>query len=153
MSSANFQVTTRTLGIADKAAPVKGVLDGSGKAGLDLNPEARFRVDQANALPKETVAHRHGQISPNVTDGVSNTSTMIAVFQRDVRFCAAPGSHWMDSHVLAQEIDLLLAPLIVRSAEDAASDRQEVAMLLHNLNFRFGKEVLEQFTFGAAMSR
>ena len=34
-----------------------------------------------------------------------------------------PGTYWMHAHP-AQEMNLLAAPLIVRSAEDVAADRQ-----------------------------
>ncbi len=47
-----------------------------------------------------------------------------------------PGTHWMHSHVPVQEMSLLAAPLIVRSAEDVAADRQEVVMFLHDFSFR-----------------
>ena len=42
----------------------------------------------------------------------------------------------MHSHVPVQEMELLAAPLIVRSAADVAADRQEVVMFLHDFSFR-----------------
>lgn len=147
-----LQVTTRTLDIGGRAATVKGILDGSGKPGLVLDPGERFLVDLTNELQEETIVHWHGQIPPNVMDGVSNTAAMIASgTSRKFDFSPRPGTYWMHSHVPAQEIDLLAAPLIVRSEEDAASDRQEVVMFLHDFSFRSGEEILAEFTLGAAM--
>ena len=45
-----------------------------------------------------------------------------------------------------QEMNLLAAPLIVRSAEDVASDRQEIVMFLHDFSFRPADEVLAEIT-------
>ena len=148
----NLQVTSRTLDIGGRAATVKGILDESGRSGLVLDPGARFRVELTNALQEETIVHWHGQIPPNSMDGVSNTAPMIAPgSSRMFDFVPRPGTYWMHSHVPAQEIDVLAAPLIVRSAEDAVSDRQEVVMFLHDFSFRSGEEILADFTSGAAM--
>lgn len=37
-----------------------------------------------------------------------------------------PPAHWIQSHIPAQEVELLAAPLIVRRPEDVTADRQEV---------------------------
>jgi FtsP/CotA-like multicopper oxidase with cupredoxin domain len=148
----NLQVTTRTLDIGGRAATVKGIVDTSGRSGLVLDPGARFRVDLSNNLNEETIVHWHGQIPPNVMDGVSNTTPMIAPgTSRSFDFMPRSGTYWMHSHVPAQEIDLLAAPLIVRSPGDIAKDRQEVVMFLHDFSFRSGEEILADFTSGAAM--
>ena len=70
---------------------------------------------------------------------------------RSYDFTPSPGTHWMHSHVPVQEMNLLAAPLIVRSAADLAADRQEVVMLLHDFSFRPADEVLAEITGGAAM--
>jgi FtsP/CotA-like multicopper oxidase with cupredoxin domain len=58
------------------------------------------------------------------------------------------GTYWMHSHVPVQEMNLLAAPLIVRSAEDVASDRQDVVMFLHDFSFSPAAEVLAEITDG-----
>lgn len=147
-----LKITTRTLDISGRAATVKGIVDASGRSGLVLDPAARFRVDLSNNLNEETIVHWHGQIPPNVMDGVSNTNPMIAPgTSRSFDFMPRSGTYWMHSHVPAQEIDLLAAPLIVRSPWDIANDRQEVVMFLHDFSFRSGEEILADFTSGAAM--
>jgi FtsP/CotA-like multicopper oxidase with cupredoxin domain len=60
-----------------------------------------------------------------------------------------PGTHWMHSHVPVQEMQLLAAPLIVRSAADLAADRQEVVIFLHDFSFKPADEVLAEITGGA----
>ncbi|MFV0292651.1 MAG: multicopper oxidase domain-containing protein [Paracoccus sp. (in: a-proteobacteria)] len=47
-----------------------------------------------------------------------------------------------------QEINLLAAPLIVRTPEDLMADRQEVVMMLHDLSFKSPGEVMEEITGG-----
>lgn len=147
-----LRATTRTLDINGRAATVNGLLNSAGGQGLILEPGQRFQVDVVNELAEETIIHWHGQIPPNAQDGVSNTNPMI--FPKELRrfdFEPRPGTYWMHAHVPAQEIDMLAAPLIVRSAEDRLVDRQEVVIMLHDFSFRPGKEILGDFTDGAAI--
>ncbi|MEZ5837019.1 MAG: multicopper oxidase domain-containing protein [Geminicoccaceae bacterium] len=147
-----LSATRRTLDIGGRAASVMGLLNASGRPGLVLDPGQRFRVDLTNELDVETIIHWHGQIPPNAQDGVSNTNPMIAAgASRSFDYAPHPGTYWMHAHVPVQEVDLLAAPLIVRSAEDVAADRQEVVMFLHDLSFRPGAEVLETISNGKAM--
>lgn len=148
-----LRATRRTIDVNGRAATVSGLMNSSGGSGLTLEPGARFRVDVTNDLKEETIVHWHGQIPPNVLDGVSNTNSMIEPGgQRSFDFEPRPGTYWMHAHVPAQEIDMLAGPLIVRSAEDLRADRQEVVMMLHDFSFRSGEEILGDFTGGAAMA-
>jgi FtsP/CotA-like multicopper oxidase with cupredoxin domain len=56
----------------------------------------------------------------------------------------------MHAHIPLQEMNLLAAPLIVRSKKDAAADRQEVVMFLHDLSFKPPAEVMAEITGGTA---
>ncbi|WCR09737.1 multicopper oxidase domain-containing protein [Paracoccus stylophorae] len=142
---------TRTLDIDGRAASVFG-LAGPGGQGLVLDPGQRFRVDLTNDLDVGTIIHWHGQIPPNAQDGVPDMP-MALLAPRETRsydFEARPGTHWMHSHVPVQEMQLLAAPLIVRSAEDIAADRQEVVMFLHDFSFKSPEEVLAEISGGHA---
>src|SRR3989338_1943621 len=143
----------RTLDIAGRAVSVKGLLDGQGRSGLTLDPGEAFRVDLLNELAEETIVHWHGQHPPNAQDGVPGLPqpALKPGETRSFDFPARAGTHWMHSHIPVQEMELLAAPLIVRSADDAAQDRQEVTVLLHDLSFRPADEVLAEITSGAAM--
>lgn len=152
MDSHALNATRRTIEVNGRAASIMGLVDSAGRPGLTLEPGERFRVDLTNDLDVETITHWHGQIPPNAQDGVSNTVPMLAPgARRSFDFAPRPGTFWMHSHVPAQEIDLLAAPLIVRSAEDAAADRQEVVLFLHDFSFKSGAEVLAEITSGMAM--
>lgn len=148
-----LRATTRTLDIAGRAVTVKGLLDGQGRSGLTLDPSEAFRVDLLNELAQETIVHWHGQHPPNAQDGVPDMPqpALKPGETRSFDFPARPGTHWMHSHIPVQEMELLAAPLIVRSADDAAQDRQEVTVLLHDLSFRPADEVLAEITSGAVM--
>lgn len=148
-----LRATTRTLDIVGRAVTVKGLLDETGRSGVFLNPGERFRIELANELDSETILHWHGQIPPNAQDGVPDAPqpTVAAGERRSFDFAATPGTHWMHSHIPAQEMELLAAPLIVRRSEDAAADRQEVTLLLHDLSFRPADEVLAEITGGTSM--
>lgn len=134
---------TRTIDIDGRAATVFG-LAGPGGQGLILDPGQRFRVDLTNDLDVGTIIHWHGQIPPNAQDGVPDMPMPLLApgETRSYDFEARPGTHWMHSHVPVQEMQLLAAPLIVRSREDLTADRQEVAMFLHDFSFKAPEEVL-----------
>ncbi|NNU82263.1 multicopper oxidase family protein, partial [Halovulum dunhuangense] len=140
---------TRTLDIDGRAASVFG-LAGPGGQGLVLDPGQRFRVDLTNNLDVETIIHWHGLIPPNAQDGVPDMPMPLLApgETRSYDFEARPGTHWMHSHVPIQEMHLLAAPLIVRSAEDVAADRQEVVMFLHDFSFKSPEEVLAEIAGG-----
>lgn len=145
-----LRATTRTLDIGGRAVSVKGILNDQGTPGLILNPGEAFRLDLVNELDTPTILHWHGQIPPNAQDGVPDMPrpALASGERRSFDFAAAPGTHWMHSHIPVQEMELLAAPLIVRRPEDVAADRQEVAILLHDLSFRPAEEVLAQITGG-----
>ncbi|KAF0116119.1 MAG: Multicopper oxidase type 2 [Rhodobacteraceae bacterium] len=147
----SLRATTRTLDIAGRAVTVKGLLDQQGRSGLFLDPAQPFRVDLWNDVGTETSIHWHGQVPPNVQDGVPG-SPLPALKPGEMRsfdFVAYPGTHWMHSHIPVQEMELLAAPLIVRRPEDVTADRQEVTILLHDLSFRPADEVLAEITGGS----
>ena len=149
--SLRLAAATRTLDIDGRAASVFG-LAGSGGQGLVLDPGQRFRVDLTNDLDVGTIIHWHGQIPPNAQDGVPDMPMPLLApgETRSYDFEARPGTHWMHSHVPTQEMQLLAAPLIVRSAEDVAADRQEVVMFLHDFSFKSPEEVLAEISGGHA---
>ena len=148
----SLTAATRVLDIDGRAATVYGLANAAGGQGLILDPGQQFRVDLTNGLDVETIIHWHGQMPPNVQDGVPNLPQPLLKTKemRSFDFAPNPGTHWMHSHVPVQEMNLLAAPLIVRTAEDVAADRQEVVMFLHDFSFRPADEVLAEITGGMA---
>lgn len=144
--------TTRTIEVGGRAATVMGLVNKQGSLGLTLDPGQRFRVGLTNTLDKKTIVHWHGQIPPNAQDGVPNTNPMLVPGEtRAYDYAARPGTFWMHSHIPAQEVGLLAAPLIVRSPADLAADRQEVVLFLHDFSFKAPEEVLGEVTGGAGI--
>ncbi|OOY26642.1 copper oxidase [Thioclava sp. L04-15] len=147
-----LSATTRVIEVNGRAATVLGLANAQGGFGLTLEPGQRFRTDLTNSLDFETIVHWHGQIPPNAQDGVPNTNPTLKPGEtRAYDFAPRPGTFWMHSHIPEQEIGLLAAPLIVRSKEDAATDRQEVVMFLHDFAFRSPQEVLAEVSGSTAM--
>jgi FtsP/CotA-like multicopper oxidase with cupredoxin domain len=146
-----LSATSRVLDVDGRAATEFGLRNGAGGSGLILDPGQRFALTLRNDLDVATIIHWHGQIPPNVQDGVPDSPAPLLQpgEQRAYDFAPSPGTHWMHSHVPVQEMQLLAAPLIVRRAEDLAADRQEVVMLLHDFSFRAPEEVLAEITGGA----
>ena len=141
--------TTRVLDVNGRAATVFG-LAGPTSQGLVLDPGQRFRVDLTNNLPEPTLVHWHGQIPPNIQDGVPDIPRPMLKpgESRSYDFEPLAGTYWMHSHVPMQEIRLLAAPLIVRSAQDVAADRQEVTLFLHDFAFKSPEEVMAEIKQG-----
>ncbi len=148
----SLTATSRVLDIDGKAATVYGLVNAAGGQGLILDPGQRFRVDLTNHLDQDTIIHWHGQRPPNLQDGVPHLPMPLLKTgeMRSYDYAPNPGTHWMHSHIPVQEMNLLAAPLIVRTAEDVAADRQEVVMFLHDFSFRPAEEVLAEITGGMA---
>ena len=141
---------SRVLDIDGRAAKVYGIANSTGGLGLTLNPGEPFRLSLTNGLDVETILHWHGQIPPNVQDGVPGLPmpALIPGEMRDYDFTTRPGTHWMHSHIPVQEMQLLAAPLIVRRPEEVSEDRQEVVMFLHDFSFTPPEEILAGLTGG-----
>jgi len=144
-----LSAATRVLDIDGRAATVLG-LEGPNGQGLFLNPGERFRVDLTNKLDASTLIHWHGQVPPNEQDGVPDLPRpMLQPGEtRSYDYEPAAGTYWMHAHIPLQEMNLLAAPLIVRSADDLKADRQEVVMFLHDFSFKSPEEIMKEITGG-----
>lgn len=139
-----LSINTRVIEVNGRAATVYGLADAAGHPGLVLDAGSDFDVLLDNRLAEQTLIHWHGLTPPVEMDGVPDQPRpMLAPGeQRSYRFpVGSGGTHWMHAHTL-QEQNLLAAPLIVRTAEDRAADRQEVVVLLHDFSFTPAAELL-----------
>ena len=136
-------VGTRTLDVRGRAATVYGITNQTGGSGLVLPVGAPFDVRVRNTIADPTVVHWHGLTPPFAYDGSSVSQPPIpAGGTHDYLFdLERPGTNWMHSHFGLQEAQLLAAPLIVESAEDASADRQSVTILLHDFSFTPPEEI------------
>ncbi|MGY6709423.1 MAG: multicopper oxidase family protein, partial [Rhizobiaceae bacterium] len=142
--AATIGASTRVLDIEGRAASVLGLANEAGGQGLILDPGQRFRVRLENRLDVDTIIHWHGQIPPHAQDGVPGAPlpALRPGEARDYDFEPLPGTFWMHSHIPQQEMQLLAAPLIVRSAEDLAADRQEVVTIFQDFSFTSPDELM-----------
>lgn len=140
---------SRVLDINGRAATVFGLQGPSGQ-GLVLDAGQRFRVELENTLTEPTLVHWHGQIPPNDQDGVPDIPMPLLQpgEARSYDFATMPGTYWMHSHVPMQEINMLAAPLIIRSTEDMRSDRQDATMFLNDFSFKAPQEVMAEILEG-----
>jgi FtsP/CotA-like multicopper oxidase with cupredoxin domain len=139
---------TRTLAINGKPARVFGLMGPNGKPGITLSPDERFRVDLANEAGTPTIIHWHGQLPPWTQDGFPwpQTPPVPAGDTQSYDFAPIAGTFWMHSHQGLQEQSLMTAPLIVYSAEDRRTDRQDVVLMLHDFSFHTPDELLAGLT-------
>ena len=135
----------RTLEVNGRAAPVLGLTQPDGTAGLFTSVGTPFRVTLRNDIGTDTLVHWHGLMPPYRQDGVPGISGPpippggTASYDFPLGF---PGTFFMHSHQGLQEQALLSAPLIVRDPS-AHGDRQEVVLMLHDFSFRTPQEIFE----------
>lgn len=144
-------ITSRTLEVNKRAAQVFGLVQPDGTPGLTFTAGDSFDVALTSRIDAPTLIHWHGLTPPWAQDGVpGNPAAPLSPGEvRAYDFPAGPGgTHWMHAHTL-QEQNLLAAPLIVRSREDAARDAQEVVILLHDFSFTPAEELLAGLRGGA----
>src|SRR5437899_5734725 len=139
---------TRTLAVNGKTARVFGLIGPNGNPGITLSPGERFHVDLVNQAGASTIVHWHGQLPPWKQDGFPwpQTPPIPAGDTRSYDYAPIVGTYWMHSHQGMQEQSLMIAPLIVRSAETMRADRQEVVLLLHDFSFHTPDELLAALT-------
>src|SRR6267142_6338852 len=149
-SAAKLRLTadTRTLDVNGKPARVFGLIGPNRKPGITLSPGERFHVDLVNRASTSTIIHWHGQLPPWTQDGFPWTQTppIPAGDTHSYDYAPIAGTYWMHSHQGMQEQSLMTAPLIVHSAEDMRTDRQEVVLTLHDFSFRPPDELLAALT-------
>ena len=145
-----LRIGTRVLEVQGKPATVFGITDAQGRAGLVLDRADGFYVRLTNDGGEATVIHWHGLTPPFGMDGNMLSQSPIAPgASQDYAFdLAHAGTNWLHSHHGLQEARLMAAPLIIR--ENAAEDRQEVVMLLHDFSFTPPEEILATLTGGEA---
>src|SRR3990167_3205717 len=138
----------RTLEVKGRAAEVFGIVQPNGVSGLTLEPGDRFLVDLLNDAGEETIIHWHGQKPPFLQDGFPDTHLPVINdgARQPYEYAATPGTHWMHSHHGLQAQRQMNAPLIVRSAEDARADRQEITIFLDDFSFSAPEELLAGLT-------
>jgi len=139
---------TRTLAVNGKPARVFSLIGPNGNPGITLSPGERFHVDLMNQADTPTIIHWHGQLPPWKQDGFPwpQTPPIPSGDTHSYDYAPIAGTYWMHSHQGMQEQSLMTAPLIVRSAEDMRTDRQEVVLMLHDFSFRTPEELLAGLT-------
>jgi FtsP/CotA-like multicopper oxidase with cupredoxin domain len=144
-------IARREIEVNFQSASVFGITQADGTPGLTLDPGEQFRVDLVNGTEEDTIIHWHGQGAPYLQDGVAdrNVPLLGAGKTQSYDFRPTPGTHWMHSHHGTQEQLLLAAPLVVRSAEDARADAQDVTVLFHDFSFKDPQEILAGLTGGS----
>lgn len=140
----SLSVVSRTIEVSGRSARVFGLTGPNGASGLTLNAGDTFDIELSSGIDEQTLVHWHGLTPPWDQDGVpGNPAALLKPGAR--RRYSFPvgkgGTHWMHAHTL-QEQQLLAAPLIVRTADDAARDEQEIVILLHDFSFKSPEELL-----------
>ena len=145
-----LSIERRVIDVKGRAASVFGIRQPDGTHGVTLEPGELFNVDLANRSGEETIIHWHGQTPAFLQDGVAEFG-LPRIPDGDIwsfEYIPRPGTTWMHSHAGLQEQLLLAAPLVVRTAEDARADVQEVTILLHDFSFRQPEEIFAELTGG-----
>jgi FtsP/CotA-like multicopper oxidase with cupredoxin domain len=146
-------VGRRTIEVGGRAATVYGIGQPDGRQGLEVVAGNRFRVRLSNDIADPTLVHWHGLTPPTNQDGVPELSQAPLAAGRSYDYdflLSRSGTFWMHSHVGLQEQQLLAAPLIVASPDDAEADEQAVVIMLHDFSFRAPEEIFSTLRKGGA---
>ncbi|MEX0809207.1 MAG: multicopper oxidase family protein [Dongiaceae bacterium] len=144
----------RVIEIDGRAADVFALRDEKGNHGLIFDRNEPFRVQLENRIGSPTLVHWHGLTPPWEQDGMPDLP-FAPLSHGETRLYDFPlheaGTYWMHSHLGLQKQALLAAPLIVRDPDEAAIDRQEVVIMLHDFSFRPAEEILASLESGGHM--
>ena len=146
---AKLVIGTRQIEVKGRAAKAFALLGPDGKEGLQFRLGDAFDVTLENQAGVASLIHWHGLTPPWQQDGVPGVSgpALAAGSSYSYRFpLRTPGTYWMHSHQGLQEQQLAAAPLIIHDPAEAALDRQEVVVLLHDFSFRSPEEILADLT-------
>jgi len=152
---AELVIGTRQIEVKGRAAKAFVLLGPGGKEGLRFRLGDEFDVTLENRAGVASLIHWHGLTPPWQQDGVPGISqpALAAGSSYSYRFpLTNPGTYWMHSHQGLQEQQLAAAPLIIHDPADAALDRQEVVVMLHDFSFRSPEEILGDLTKSAGAS-
>lgn len=147
----HLRIESRTLEVKGKAAKVFGIVDESGRHGINKVFDGRFAVRLTNGLAEETMIHWHGLTPPIAQDGTPMLSGPPLKPGETVDYdfpTRVAGTHWMHSHVGLQEQLMLAAPLIIRESNTPLIDEQEHVVMLHDFTFRDPREILAELQAG-----
>lgn len=151
-ASRRLAIANRTIEVNGRAARVLGLVQPDGTPGLTLDAGSSFDVALTNEIDEPTLIHWHGLTPPWAMDGVPDNPAALLRPTEERRYSfpvGAGGTHWMHAHTL-QEQNLLAARLIVRTADDAKRDEQEVVILLHDFSFTPVEELLAKLKAGTS---
>jgi FtsP/CotA-like multicopper oxidase with cupredoxin domain len=143
-SPRTLSIEARQIEVKGRAAKAYRLADSRGRAGLQFTAGQDFAVNLQNKTDVASLIHWHGLTPPYQQDGVPEVSqpALPPGASYAYRFTLRlTGTHWMHSHVGLQEQQLMAAPLIIGDPAEAALDRQEVIILLHDFSFRAPQEI------------
>jgi FtsP/CotA-like multicopper oxidase with cupredoxin domain len=138
-----LKVDTRTIEVNKKAAKVFQIIGTADRRGIFANEGDRFSGPLLNASGEPLQMHWHGQVkAPFDQDRARPGGGTLASGQTDSHdFELTPGTHWMHSHSLSEQL-LLAAPMVTR--EKDAGNVQDVVVMLHDFSFRSPQEILTE---------
>lgn len=142
LAAPSLRIVGRTIEVNGKPAKVLGLQQPDGTSGA-FTQIGRFRLTLENHIEAPTLIHWHGLLPPYGQDGVPDLPQPLlspgGSYDYDFPL-RTPGTHWMHAHTL-QEQQLLAAPLIVTTPEEAKRDEQSVVVLFHDFSFKSPEEL------------
>ena len=141
-STPALTVASRQLEVLGRAATVFGITNAAGGHGLVAREGDRFTGTVLNDTDDDLILHWHGQTRAAANQdrtrpggGVQSSGTTDAY-----DFELTPGTHWMHSHTLTEQL-LLAAPMVTVEAD---ATTPEATVMLHDFAFRSPAEILAE---------
>lgn len=147
-----LRLVRRSLDVGGRSVEAFGI-EGAANAGFLRGAPFLTRVE--NRLKVPALLHWHGLHTPVGSDGSSPPEGLIepgASVTYDFPITRG-GTHMMRAANGLLQQQLLAAPLIVRDLDELALGEQEVVLLLQDVTFRDGEDLLTEFRTGELPSK
>ncbi|TXI92671.1 MAG: multicopper oxidase family protein [Neisseriales bacterium] len=139
-----LEVKQKTISVNGKSVKVSTIEQPDGTWGYWGKLGESFDVIVKNKLAESTMIHWHGLILPNNQDGVAGVTNPEINPGKEFHFnfpLQQSGSYWMHSHDGMQLQDMIAAPLIIETPEDAKY--QQVVVMFQDYSSKSANQVLK----------
>lgn len=145
MGPTRLIIGRRTIEVHGRSTSVFGIQQADGTSGVVLDPDPWFHVQVENRIDAPTLLHWHGQTPQAGQDGVAETgyAPLIAPGENwTYDFAPRAGTHLMHALQVQQALQLMAAPLIVRTQAERSADMQDVVLFLQDFSFSDPAEIV-----------
>lgn len=142
-----LSVESKVINVNGKPHAVYTIVQPNGTWGYHGIKGQKFNVIVKNNTNVGTSIHWHGLILPNNQDGVPGITQNIIPPHGEYHYnykLVQTGTYWMHSHAGLQIQELMSAPFIISSTDEATKANQDVAIMFQDFAFKSPKQIMAE---------